>query len=332
MPGNDDPEGCFLEVSLNYPKELHQKHNSYPLAVEKMYVDSTMLSPETANIAKTTKLSQRPRVKKLVPNLYNKSNYILHSRNLKFYLEQGMKLEKIHRGVKFSQKPFLADFILFNTAMRKGAGSDFARGLWKMANNSVFGKNLEDQRRHSKIKVIMGEAKLAKIMNKPWVKQVKIINSRLALVEVVKEKVTLNKPIYVGAAILDLSKLVMYDFHYNYMVKKYGESQQLLFTDTDSLCYKVECPDIYEDIRLDRDKYFDTSNYNPLHKAFFEDNKKKLGTFTDETGGVPIIEFVGLKPKLYAFICEDNYTKITAKGVVKATNRTSLKFSIFLLN
>src|SRR5277367_693419 len=306
---------------------MHKSNSDYPLAPEKMYVDSTMISPETENVMKSINMSSCPRVKKLVPNLFNKKNYILHYRNLQFYLAQGMKLEKIHRGVRFSQKSWLAEFIHFNTEKRKAAGTAFEASQWKLCDNAVFGKFLQHPRQYSKVKVIMGEAKLAKVMNKPWVK---IIHPRLALVEVVKENVRLDKPVYVGSTILDISKLVMYDFHYNYMVKKYGDSQKLLFTDTDSLCYEIHTPDVYKDIAKDRDKYFDTSNYPPDHKLYSVENKKKLGTFTDETKGVPIVDFVGLKPKLYAFMCEDEYEKITAKGVVAATSRTKLKFQIFL--
>src|SRR5277367_1344989 len=257
---------------------MHKSNSDYPLAPEKMFVDSSMTSPETENVMKSINMSSCPRVKKLVPNLFDKKNYILHYRNLQFYLAQGMKLEKIHRGVRFSQSPWLADFIHFNTEKRKAAGSVFEASLWKLCNNAVFGKTLEDQRRHSKIKVVMGEAKLAKVMNKPWVNQIKIIHPRLALVEVVKENVRLDKPIYVGSTILDLSKLVMYKFHYEYIVEKYKENQKLLFTDTDSLCYEIHTRDIYEDIALVMDKYFDTSNYPPTHALFSDRNKKKLGT------------------------------------------------------
>jgi hypothetical protein len=132
-----------------------------------------------------------------------------------------------------------------------------------------------------------------------------------------KIKLVHDKPIYLGMSILDLSKNLMYDFHYNYVKKKYGEKAKLLFTDTDSLMYEIETEDFYEDIKDDIHAKFDTSNYPKDHPLWSDANKKKVGLMKDEAGGKIILEFVGLRAKLYSYKCEEKETK-RCKGVKRA--------------
>ena len=128
--------------------------------------------------------------------------------------------------------------------------------------------------------------------------------------------------------ILDLSKVLMYDFHYNYIKNKYGSRAKLLFTDTDSLCYVITTDDVYEDLYHDRE-LFDNSNYSKSSKFFFDENKKVIGKFKDEAAGQPIIEFVGLKSKMYSYKTEEKNCK-TAKGVKKNVIRRDLDHSHYL--
>ena len=128
-----------------------------------------------------------------------------------------------------------------------------------------------------------------------------------------------NKPIYVGQAILDLSKTLMFDFYYNYIRKKFGDRAELLFTDTDSLMYLIKTDDFYQDINKDIKRKFDTSDYPEKHPSGIKTgtNKKVIGKFKDEVGGKQITHFVGLRPKLYSFKFEDNSETRKAKGVKK---------------
>ena len=118
-----------------------------------------------------------------------------------------------------------------------------------------------------------------------------------------KTKIYFNKPVYLGMSILDLSKSLMYDFHYNYIKTKYGDKVKLLFTDTFSLAYEIRTKDFYKDINPDIEKRFDTSDYpsNNLSGIKTELNSKVLGMFKDEAGGKQIVEFVGLRAKLYSY-------------------------------
>ena len=138
----------------------------------------------------------------------------------------------------------------------------------------------------------------------------------------------LDKPILVGFSILELSKVLMYDFHYNTMKAKYGDKLKLLFTDTDSLCYEVETDDIYEDM-ASQNTLYDFSEYPDDHKLYNQTNKKVIGKFKDETNGIPIREFVGLRSKMYAFNLlkdekEIDYKKL--KGVKKTTVKQEISF------
>ena len=155
-----------------------------------------------------------------------------------------------------------------------------------------------------------------------------IFDEHLVAVHMKKTEVHFNKPIYVGQAILDLSKTLMFDFHYNYIRKKYGNKAELLFTDTDSLMYHIQTDDIYSDIKKDIKKKFDTSDYPENHPSGIKTgvNKKVIGKFKDEVGGKQITHFVGLRPKLYTFKVEEKGETRKAKGVKKNVIKKSLSF------
>ena len=161
-------------------------------------------------------------------------------------------------------------------------------------NNSVFGKTMENLRKRVDVRLVTDNKKLLKMAAKPTYVSSKIFNEDLVAVHKIKETRTLNKPAYVGMCILDLSKVLMYDFHYNYIKNKYNDKAKLLFTDTDSLTYEIETEDVYQDFWVDKDK-FDNSDYPMKSQYFDKTNKKVIGKFKDEAAGVPICEFVGLR-------------------------------------
>ena len=155
-----------------------------------------------------------------------------------------------------------------------------------------------------------------------------IFDEHLVAVHMKKTKVYFNRPIYVGQAILDLSKTLMFDFHYNYIRKKYGNKAELLFTDTDSLMYHIQTDDFYSDINKDIKKKFDTSDYPENHPSGIKAgvNKKVIGKFKDEVSGKQITHFVGLRPKLYTFKVEEKGETRKANGVKKNVIKKSLSF------
>ena len=316
-------KGIILEVDLEYPKELHDLHNDYPLAAEKVCVNKNMLSDYCKNIATKYNISTGL-VHKLIPTLSNKEKYVLHYRNLQLYLDLGLKLKKIHRVLEFDQSPWLKQYIDFNTQKRTQAKNSFEKDFFKLMNNSVFGKTMENLRKRVDVRLVTNEKKLLKMSSKPTYVSSKIFNENLVAVHKIKETLTLNRPAYVGMCILDLSKTLMYDFHYNYIKQKYGSKAKLLFTDTDSLTYEIEAEDVYQDFWKDKDR-FDNSDYPESSPYFDKTNKKVIGKFKDEAAGMPIKEFIGLRSKMYSYSKEDNKVVKTAKGIKKNIIKNNIK-------
>ena len=245
---------CILEVDLKYPEELHDEHNDYPLAPGKMRTGT---------------------VEKLVPNLYNKKRYVLHYENLKLYESLGLKITKIHTGIRFYEEDFMKSYIDKNTELRKGAKSDFQKDFYKLMNNSVFGKTMENIRNWVNIQLCSNGEKSKKLFSKTNFDRCTIFSENLIAVHMYKTKIILNKPMYLGMSILDLSKTLMYDFYYIYIKKKYGDKVEVLLTNTDSLLYKIYTEDFYKDIISDVETMFDTSNYPKEHPSGIPKGKNK---------------------------------------------------------
>ena len=311
----ENKKGIILEVDLEYPEKLHDLHNDYPLAAEKIKVEKSMLSNYCNKISEKYNISTGL-VQKLIPTLSKKEKYVLHYRNLQLYIDLGLKLTKIHRVLEFDQSPWLKQYIDYNTEKRKNAKNDFEKDFFKLMNNSVFGKTMENIRKRVDVRLVTDEKKLLKLTSKPTYVSSKIFNENLVAVHKIKETLTLNRPAYVGMCILDLSKTLMYDFHYKYIKEKYGQKAKLLFTDTDSLTYEIEAKDVYKDFFKDKDK-FDNSDYPEYSPFFYKENKKVIGKFKDEAAGIPIIEFIGLRSKMYSYIKDNQKGGKTAKGIKK---------------
>ena len=191
-------------------------------------------------------------------------------------------------------------------------------------NNSVFGKTMENIRKRVDVRLATDEKKLLKISSKPTYVSSKIFNENLEAVHKIKETLTLNRRAYVGMCILDLSKTLMYDFHYNYIKQKYGDKAKLLFTDTDSLTYEIEAEDVYQDFWKDKNK-FDSSDYPTKSPYFDESDKKVIGKFKDEAAGMPIVEFMGLRSTVYSYMKDNEKGGKTAKGIKKNVIKNNIK-------
>ncbi|XP_048583266.1 uncharacterized protein LOC116615318 [Nematostella vectensis] len=298
---------CILEVDLEYPHHLHVLHNDYPLAPESVKVDN---------------------VEKLIPNLNDKTKYVVHHETLRLYISLGLKVTKIHRGITFEESAWLKPYIDLNTGLRVRATNDFEKDFFKLMNNSVFGKTMENIRNRVDIRLVTNESQARKLISKPNYQHRTIFCESLAAIHMKKTKLVFDKPVYLGMSILDLSKTLMYDFHFNYIKQKYGEKARLLFTDTDSLMYEIETGDFYEDISPDVKSVFDTSNYPKDHLSCIETgvNKKVIGKFKDEAGGKQITEFVGLRAKLYAFEMDGGREEKKCKGVKRAVVKKCISF------
>lgn len=332
--------GCFFEVDLHYPQELHDLHNDYPLAPEPMSVKAAQLSKmQCLWLAEMGRFNDTD-TEKLCGTLLDKRKYVVHLDLLLFYLRHGLVLKHVHRVLLFKERPWLEPYIRFNTERRAVATNKAAKEFYKLMNNAVFGKTMENVRNRSNLELVNDRRTLLKMVSRPHYKAATIFRpddedgSFLVGVAMHTLSVKLDKPIYAGVSILDLSKLHMYRFHYERVLPLWGDKARLLFTDTDSLCYWVETRDIYSDMLegglLPEMDMSETEFANP--KAFFMHltdeektevmenarlNKKVIGKFKDETGGVPIKEFIGLRAKCYSFVTATNHTESKAKGVNK---------------
>ena len=361
---DDAEEGYILEVDLIYPESLHDLHNDLPLAPERRHVNSAEWSAKQKQLSFSCSFAARSTActttatstndeedgrkeedifgaskkqsnsSKLIADFYNKNNYVVHYRNLKLYLRLGMKVTRIHRVVAFRQSQWLKPYIELNTELRKKAKNAFQRDFYKLMNNSVFGKTMENVRNYRNFNLVSDSRTLARIVQKPTFERCHIINKDLVLTFSLQKTVKLFKPIFVGFTILDNAKQLMYEFHYDVIKARYGERAQLCFTDTDSLLYLIQTQDIYVDMK-DQSQLYDFSDYPKEHDLHSTANKKVLGKMKDELSGKPICEFVGLRSKMYSIQvgCPTSVNggeqKKTAKGVKRETIRKCLTHEMF---
>ena len=180
-----------MEVDVKDPKRLHELHSDLPFLSERIEVN---------------------KCKKLVCNLFNKKKYVVHINALKQVLNHGLKLKKIHRIIEFNQEAWLKPYIDMNTELRKEAKNDFEKDLFKLMNNSVFRKTMENIRKHRDIKLVTTDKKRSKLVSEPNYHTINLISEDLSIIEMKKTKVKMNKPIYLGLSILEISKTLMYNF------------------------------------------------------------------------------------------------------------------------
>ena len=310
----DVDNGMILEVDLHYPQHLHDDHADYPLAPEKLNITKDMLSNHAKKFIDNEKF-QFSKQERLAPNLYDKEKYIVHIKSLQQYLSLGLILTKVHRVISFHQKPWLKPYIDFNTEKRQKATSDHEKNFYKLLINSIFGKMMENVRRYKNVKLISNKRQHAFYTSKPQFKQFQIISDDLVLVELIKPNVILNKAIYCGLSILDLSKHRMFDFHYN-CIKKHFPNAKLCFTDTDSLLYLLYTNDLYHDLEKIKDQ-LDLSKYPPNHPLYDTSHKDVPGFFKDETKSFPICQFCGLRSKCYSILLEEDEETLARFGLKK---------------
>ena len=300
--------GRVLEVDLEYPPELHESHNDYPFL------------PERLN-------------DKSIPNLMDKKYYILNEHNLLQALKRGLRLVRIHRVLQFDQTPWLKAYIDFNTNLRAQSKNAFEKDFFKLMNNAVFGKTMENIRKRCNIQILNDDdiptcKKLNDFISKPNYKEpIMITQSDINIFQLTKTTLKYDKPIYVGTQILDLSKTLMHQFHYDYMKPKFGMGLKTLCTDTDSIMYKINSEDFYHDISGDVNEWFDTSGYRESKGGIeIGINKKAIGKFKDESGDEFISHFCANKSKSYSYKLNGKEGHNVLKGFVRAVKNKMIDF------
>lgn len=304
----DSPKGYILEVDLEYPEEIHGDHKDLPFCPEHMAPPGS-------------------KMEKLLTTLFNKEKYVVHYMYLKQAMQHGLRLKKIHRVLEFDQKPWLKPYMDLNSKLRVETTSQFKKDLFKLLNNATFGKTMEDVKKHKEVYLVSkweGRYGAEALIARPNFQSCSIFNKNLVAIELEKVKVKMDKPIYAGMSILDISKVVLYEFHYDFAKKQFGSDCKLQYTDTDSLIYEIKHPDVYQIMKQNIAR-FDTSDYAPENPYGLPlVNKKIPGLMKDECNGKIVTKFYGLRSKMYCLQVEhEDYVK-KAKGVKSNVIKNSI--------
>ena len=332
---DDDGEiGYLCEVDLEYPDSLHDYTSDLPFAPERKQPDWNMF-PFYMKQFWNNICTQRGKpfseryisTEKLLLTVENKYHYVVHYVLLKYYLQKGLILQKIHRAIQFTQKKWLEPFISANTEKRSSAQTTFEKDYYKLRSNSVFGKTMENVRKHQTYKLVNTPERLQHATADLRALDCDIFSENLVGIKCFKTKVLLDKPVYVGQAVLDYSKLTMYQLYYDF-IKTHPKiiSSYVAGGDTDSLFLELTTSpnvDLYNDILLEMiGVCFDSSNYSPDHFLYDASCKAKLGFFKDESCGHLVTEYVLLKPKMYSILTKTWKPIQKAKGIARSALRS----------
>jgi hypothetical protein len=327
IPDNGD-YGYILSCAINIPTHLHDMFNDLPPLPEKIIVKDEWLSSYSRDLKDKFQIKPN-KIPKVVPNLYNKDSITLHYVHLKLCIRLGLKLEKIHRVLRFRQSPWLKKIMTFNMEARKNASNPFEAMMVKTMSNSIYGKCLQSPRGKKDVRLVSNKQKLEKLIRKPNMKSFEIFDENLALVELQRTEALFNNPLPCAFAILDISKAIMYNTYYEKLMKAYGSQHlRLFYIDTDSLLVSIEGVNLFEEMEKHSD-WFDTSNFEKDHPMFSVKNKGQYGLLKSETGSRLIQEYVGLRAKMYSLLCSDHTEKTVCKGIQKSVINKELKHSLY---
>ena len=306
----DSERGAIVEVDLEFPDSIHDYLNDYPPAPE-------LIDPVDFGKPRD---QWKGKNKKLIPTYFKHEKYVVHYRNLQYYLKLGVQVTKLHKVLTFKQAPFMKDYIEFNTEKRKQAKTDFEKDFYKLMNNSIFGKTMENVRNRKDIRLVTTQKRAKKLICQPNYNSSQIFHESLAAFLMDKCNISLDKPIFIGMAILDIAKLKMLEWYYGFFKPKYPKAR-VLYTDTDSLIIDVPTQDIYKEMNPDD---YDTSDYPHDHPLYSTKNKKELGYMKDELQGEVIESYVGLRSKMYSTTTANHVEIKKAKGINKAVVKNEL--------
>lgn len=320
--------GFVYDINGYFPESCHENLQDLPPLPHKQAIDIAMTSQYYQEVMDHYGLKHDNRTPKLLGSLLPRFNYPTHYRNLQQAVELGFVVTKVNRIATFTQKAWCEDYVQYNTKSRRLATTTEAKNYFKLKVNAGYGKMIQNTRKFKKVEMRMSDEKLTPSQYERG--EVQHMNEEFNLITMEQDTVKLNSPVHAGFAILEMSKLLMYDFFYNKLKRVFTDRMKLLFMDTDSLCIHFQCEDVMETFREhDLLQYFDMSDWpveqTPYYTQSYYDpiNKKVPGTMKDEMaeGRHYIKEVVALKSKMYSVLKHDDQQKATAKGVPEHIKR-----------
>ena len=328
IPDNNE-FGYFIECDLEYPVEIKEKTKNFPFCPYQTKADPDLFSAYMNNV-------NQPNYKptpKLMCDVTNKSKYLIHYRMFRFYLNQGMKVTKIHTIYRFKQSAWLAKYIDHNTQKRTKAKTNFEKDLYKLLNNAFFGKTMENVRDRTNLEFI-DHSQIPQIMKRQSKLSFKGIMdhySKFSVYKFDKEKTVFDKPIYLGFSVLELSKLLMYEFYYHTLEPYWQNKVQLHYMNTDSfiLSFNANHQELINFLQENKDE-FDFSELDKSNEIYDPINKKVIGKMKIETSPVLVLHtFTALRSKSYSFSYNSIIQKANQKGKQKAPKCEEYQNSLF---
>lgn len=336
-PYFNEVKGYFIECDIELPNELHDYFSDYPMFPENGKVEENEKSKWQQSFKNIT-------TPKLLLTLKPKKNYVCHIRLLQLGLELGYKITKIHSITDFYEKPFISNYIEMNTKFRADAKTEFEKDLFKAMNNIIYGKMCQKKDHHFEYKFVNNKQEALRIINRNRYRgQRDIFDDDLVGIKLEFNEMTFNSPLPVACAILDLSKLLMYEFYYKACKPHYdpnpyncvypeNQNCRMCYTDTDSLIIKTKTfggSNVYKDFILLNNEYFDLTAYSNNHIIFEgipleeiirlkKQGGKVIGRFKDECGNYFIKEFFGIRAKCYFITTYEGKNKSKCKGIIES--------------
>jgi len=314
--------GYVFEIDASIPKALHDSLDQLPLMPEHRVPPAQLFNNGKRNNVK---------VKKLLMTHLDKKNYIVHGRLLQLYVQLGAKIEKVHRAVQFKQAKIFKQYIDMNTQKRSTTNDESKRSYYKLRNNSLYGKTCENVRKHNQVKLCNTEEKLIKANSSTRMLRSMEIADNLVAAFLAKETIKLEKPIYIGQAVLDLSKFLMYRLYYRSLMSYANLWNNGKITiiggDTDSFFLQLQNIPLRGLMQvMKNDGLLDTSNFSQSDALYSNNIASKIGCVKDECGGVPMDELIMLQPKCYSALLVNDVKNIKrAKGVQRVVLNKELE-------
>ncbi len=308
--------GYFLEVDLEYPEDLHERHNSFPLAPESVCLTEADLSPYAYSCLGEINNKKKYKAQKLTSTFHPRTRYLCHGLNLQLYLRQGLRLVRIHRGIKFRQVDFIRPYIEMCSERRKTAKTEALRNMYKLLCNSLYGKLIEGFEKRMSCSFNRDRVTAMRHSSHPLFKGTVICDEDLSISFLKKPVVKMNQCWAVGFSVLELSKYWMQRMYYHDILPTFEEKGgcTVLMSDTDSLLLETATKSAEEAMELLL-PIMDTSNYSPDHRLYTSRLAKVPGYMKNEVPKDEIRLFVGLKSKTYAIQTLASQVQMKAKGI-----------------